>query len=409
MSKVSEILRLSTQSLRKNSLRSWITSGIITLGITALIGILTAIEGVESSISKNFSLMGSNTFNIQNKSSSIVIGGRRRVKRFPNIDYREAKSFQKQYNFSEFCSVFLNVSFTSQAKYKSKKTNPNIYIVGGDARYPKVAGYQILEGRSIGDYDVNQNSKVVVIGQEIKENLFGAQKAIGKTITLENGKFQVIGIFKEKQSAFDFGFNRIALVPIELGRQMAKGKNNYTIGVSVNNIYELEQASNSSRALFRRIRRLSASDEDNFTVVKSDNVSEQLINSLSKVSLFAQVIGIITLLGAAINLMNIMLVSVTERTKEIGTLKSVGAKQSEILWQFLYESLGICLLGAVLGIILGVGIGNLVSSFLGGSFLMPWNWVIIGLLLSLVTGLIAGIYPARKAAKINPIDALRYE
>ena len=126
-------------------------------------------------------------------------------------------------------------------------------------------------------------------------------------------------------------------------------------------------------------------------------------------SLFAQVIGIITLLGAAINLMNIMLVSVTERTKEIGTLKSVGAKQSEILWQFLYESLGICLLGAVLGIILGVGIGNLVSSFLGGSFLMPWNWVIIGLLLSLVTGLIAGIYPARKAAKINPIDALRYE
>ena len=353
--------------------------------------------------------MGANTFNIQNKSSSVVIGGRRRIKRYPKIGYREAKSFRKQFTFTDHCSIFLNVDFTAQAKFKSKKTNPNVYVVGGDATYPKVAGYKLQSGRSITDYDVNQNSKVVVIGEEIKETLFGKKEAIGHTIALGNGKFQIIGVFEKKQSAFDFGFNRIAFIPIQLGRQMTKNKNNYTLGVSVDDVYQLNEASSEARALFRKIRRLSATDEDNFTIVKSDNVSEQLISSLSKVALFAQVIGIITLLGVAINLMNIMLVSVTERTKEIGTLKSIGAKQNEILWQFLYESLGICSIGAILGILLGIGIGNLVSFYLGGEFLMPWRWVLGGLSLSLFTGLIAGIYPARKAAKINPIDALRYE
>lgn len=403
-------IRIAFNSIRANITRTVITCLIISIGIMALVGILTAIDGVESSLVKNFSFMGANSFNIQNRSSNFQLGRNSKRVQFDVISYKEALEFKERFEYQADVSVYSNNSYAAVAKYKSIKTNPNTLLVGGDENYLRVAGYEIDEGRNITNADVDMQNLVVVIGQEISENLFNKQSPIDKTIKVGAVNMRVIGVLKSKGSAFDFGGDRVIVSPVSVARHSFPLSNaSYNIGVAVDDVMALDPTADYSISLFRQVRKLKIKEEDNFSIVKSDSLSQALLSNLQLIILAAVLIASITLLGAAIALMNIMLVSVTERTKEIGTRKAIGAKSKTVLNQFVIEAITICQLGGLGGVIFGLIIGNLTSNYIGGSFIVPWDWIALALLVCTVVGLFAGIWPAYKASKIDPIEALRYE
>lgn len=376
----------------------------------ALVGILTAIDGVESSLVKNFSFMGANSFNIQNRSSGFSLNRNNKRVYYENISYKEAEEFKQRFNEEGVVSVNSNNSFNAIAKYGSEKTNPNTQIIGGDEAYIEVAGYELAEGRNLTQTDVERNIAVAIIGQEIKEKLFGSRNCLNKDIRIGGVKLRVVGLFAKKGGAFDFGGDRIILTPVTLARaKFPRSGLSYNLGVSVKSIEEMDRVAGYSESLFRQIRKVKIKDESNFTIIKSDSISKALIDNLNIVVLGAIFIAAITLLGAAIALMNIMLVSVTERTKEIGTRKAIGAQSKTVLNQFIIEAITICQIGGIGGVVFGLIAGNTVSNYIGGSFIIPWNWMLLALFVCTIVGLGAGIWPAYKASKINPIEALRHE
>ncbi|MBT6236187.1 MAG: FtsX-like permease family protein [Bacteroidetes bacterium] len=397
-------------SIRGNITRTVITCLIISFGIMALVGILTAIDGVESSLVKNFSFMGANSFNIQNRSSGFSLGRNKKRVYYENISYKQAQEFKDRFEFDAEVSVNSNNSWNAIAKRGAKKTNPNTNILGGDGQYLTVAGYDLALGRNITEADVERNSNVAVIGQEIKQTLFGEEECLNHFIKIGGVKLRVVGLVAPKGGAFDFGGDRIVLVPVSLARaQFPRSNQSYNIGISVADVIQMETTAGYAENLFRQVRRLKVKEETNFSIIKSDSISAALMENLKYVLLGAIFIAAITLVGAAIALMNIMLVSVTERTKEIGTRKAIGAKSSTVLNQFVIEAITICQIGGLGGIVLGLIMGNITSSYIGGSFIVPWNWMLLALFVCTIVGLGAGIWPAYKASKINPIEALRHE
>ena len=376
----------------------------------ALVGILTAIDGVESSLVKNFSFMGANSFNIQNRSSGFSLNRNNKRVYYENISYKEAEEFKQRFDEEGLVSVNSNNSFNAIAKYGSEKTNPNTQIIGGDEAYIDVAGYELAEGRNLTPTDVERNIAVAIIGQEIKDKLFGPRNCLNKDIRIGGVKLRVVGLFAKKGGAFDFGGDRIILTPVTLARaKFPRSGLSYNLGVSVKSIEDMDRVAGYSESIFRQIRKVKIKDESNFTIIKSDSISKALLDNLNIVVLGAVFIAAITLLGAAIALMNIMLVSVTERTKEIGTRKAIGAQSKTVLNQFIIEAITICQIGGLGGVIFGLVAGNAVSYYIGGSFIIPWNWMLLALFVCTIVGLGAGIWPAYKASKINPIEALRHE
>lgn len=376
----------------------------------ALVGILTAIDGIEGSITRNFSTMGASSFSIQNRSSGVFFGGggRRKVDYAP-ISFKEATRFKDAYTFSDQISVNCNVSFNAVAKFANIQTNPNCVVTGGDEAYLDVSGYSLKSGRNFNRIDVQKQYQVVIIGQEVKQKLFGQFEAVGEFIRIKGVKFRVIGVLEEKSAAFDFGGNRILLIPVTTARKWLSNETSFNIGVALSRVDALQQGIQEATILFRNIRRLQIRDPDNFEMVSSDSISAKLIENLYYVSFAAALIAVITLAGAAVGLMNIMLVSVTERTREIGIRKALGARSTGIMWQFLTEALLICQMGGITGILLGILIGNLVSIQIGGSFMIPWAWMLLSVLVCIVVGVLSGFIPARKAALVDPIVALRHE
>jgi putative ABC transport system permease protein len=406
-----ENLRIALGSVRSQSLRTFLTIMIIAIGIMALVGILTAIDVIKDGITSNFTTMGANTFNIRNRGSNVRIG--RSGKRPPvyrYISYDEAVRFKKEFTFPSKVGISCVGSRTSTIKSGGLKTNPNIAIFGGDENYLITSGYELDEGRNFSFQELNSGSNVALIGQEIKKNLFPNTSPIDKEIMIGAVKVKIIGLLKEKGSSFGFGGDKIALLPLKnVRRQFSFGTNSYVINVLANSPEMLEATIAEATGLFRIVRKLKIKDELNFDITKSDNLSALLIDNLSFVSVAATLIAIITLIGAAIGLMNIMLVSVTERTREIGVRKAVGATATKIRNQFLIEAIVICQLGGFLGIGLGILMGNAVSSYFNQGFIIPWLWMILAAILCLIVGLLSGLIPAIKAAKLDPIEALRFE
>lgn len=383
---------------------------IIAIGIMALVGILTAIDGIESSLVKNFSFMGANSFNIQNRSSNFSLGRNSKRVNYETIRYKEAQEFKDRFEQDAMVSVYSNNSFSAIAKYKSEKTNPNTLLIGADENYLRVAGYELAEGRNLTLSDVERNNRVVLIGDELQQTLFGRTSAVDKTIKIGGAGFRVVGVLKSKGSAFDFGGDRVVVLPVSVARHnFPMSNSSFSIGVAVEDVLALDPTADYSTALFRQVRKLRIKEEDNFAIVKSDSLSQALLENLQLIILAAILIAAITLVGAAIALMNIMLVSVTERTKEIGTRKAIGAKSKTVLNQFVIEAITICQLGGLAGVILGLIVGNLTSSYIGGSFIVPWDWIILALIVCTIVGMVAGIWPAHKASKVDPIEALRHE
>lgn len=407
-----ENIKIALKSIRTQLLRTILTGMIIALGITALVGILTSIDAIKNQLTGQFALLGANTFTIRNRGPNIQIGRRgKRPKPFPNITFYQALEFKEKFKDKPAAvSVSYIASGASQVKYRSLKTNPNITVWAADENYVRTAGYEMEAGRNITENEVESASPVALIGQEIKSKLFPSEDPIGKIIELRGKRFRIIGLMKPKGNAMGFGGDKSIFIPITNARaSYSTGNQSFSINVMALTSEQLDYTINEATLTMRKVRRLNPKEEDNFGITKSDNLSERLIESLGYVTLAAIAIGSITLLGAAIALMNIMLVSVTERTREIGIRKAIGAKSKTIRVQFLTEAIVICLLGGAAGVLFGIGAGNLVSMIIGGSFIIPWAWMTLAFFLCIGVGLVSGIYPAVKAARLDPIEALRHE
>ncbi len=407
---VAENLRVASQSLKTNKLRAILTVFIIAIGIMALVGILTAIEAIRSSLNSNFSHLGSNTFRITSWSMKRSGQDHERIE-YKNISFAEAQQFKERYSFPSVAAISIKGTDMGIVKYQSKKSNPNIVVFGVDENYFTVSGYEIEEGRNFSFQEAMQGSFVVIIGKEIQTTMFPAnENPVGKKILIGNGRYTVIGVLKSKGSSFGGSGDKQCYIPVQNARSQLSLQNpSFVINVMPQDVQMIDPAISEAESIFRVIRKLRAGEASNFEISKSDSLINMLMENISYVTIAATLIGIITLIGASIGLMNIMLVSVTERTQEIGTRKAMGATPQTIKQQFLIEAIYIGQLGGIFGIILGVIAGNIIALLIKGPFVVPWFWMISGVLLCFTVSILSGYLPATKAAKLNPIDALRYE
>jgi len=417
---------LAWRTVRGNKLRSAITIAIIAFGIMALIGIITAIEAMNQSLKESFSSMGANAFSIRFKEIRMGFNnGNGEVKKSTRglkekksnmgkpILKDEAERFKGNFQFpGSVVSIYRRGPGAQELHYLEKKTNPQITVWGGDDQYLAVNGYTIAAGRNLNNLDIQSGRNVCIIGSNVATKLFGAgnpDRCLDKIIRIGSMPYRVIGLLKSKGSSAMLRQDDMVFTSYTNIRHFQNISASYILGVMVKNVNELEVASDEATSVFRAVRKMEPSEEVNFVIERSDKFAELFIGFLSSITGAAGAIGFITLIGAAIGLMNIMLVAVSERTREVGLIKAIGGKSRNIRQQFLFESIIISLLGAFFGIILGILVGNLFSLILKTGFVIPWFWVIMGVVICTIVGLVAGIYPAMKAARLNPIDALRFD
>jgi len=423
---ISDSFSLAWRTIKGNKLRSAITIAIIAFGIMALIGIITAIEAMNQSLKESFSSMGANAFSIRykeirmgfNNGNGEVKKTRRGLKEKKSnmgkpILKDEAERFKSNFQFpGSVVSIYRRGPGAQELHYLEKKTNPQITLWGGDDQYLTVNGYSIAAGRNLNNLDIQSGRNVCIIGSNVATKLFGAgnpERCLDKIIRVGSMPYRVIGLLKSKGSSAMLRQDDIVFTSYTNVRHFQNISPSYILGVMVKNVNELDVASDEATSVFRAVRKMEPSEEVNFIIERSDKFAELFIGFLSSITGAAGAIGFITLIGAAIGLMNIMLVAVSERTREVGLIKAIGGKSSNIRQQFLFESVIISLLGALFGIILGILVGNLFSIVLKTGFVVPWFWVMMGVIICTAVGLIAGIYPAMKAARLNPIVALRFE
>jgi putative ABC transport system permease protein len=404
-------------------LRTGITVAIIAFGIMALVFINTCIGAMKQKFTESFSAMGANGFTIHNKRWFNFDGGGVKSKRkglkekksnsnIP-ISKLQAETFLTRFSFP--AAVSLNISGVSDAVVSlgNRKTNPNVRVVGGDPNYAELNGFNLATGRNLNGLDVQSGRNVVLLGSAIAERFFGKnpEAPLEKIININNLPFRVVGVLESKGSSFGISYDNMVITSYNNVRRLfsVSANTSFNIQGKVADVKQIDGAIDQAEGVFRPVRRLEVTEADNFNIDKSDSFVALLLKNLSFITLSALVIGSITLLGAAVGLMNIMLVSVTERTKEIGLIKAIGGRQRNVRQQFLIESVLISLIGACFGVLLGVLTGNVFSFYLATGFVLPWGWVIGGIVVCSIVGLLAGLYPAVKASRLNPIEALRYE
>jgi putative ABC transport system permease protein len=405
-----DILINALVALRVNKLRTRITITIIALGITALVGIITSIKAIENAIDSNFSVMGANTITIRkdawfgnnNKSAKPIEN--------KNITYNEVQLFKQNFDFPAIIGSSIMCSQNAIVTKNQIKTNPNIWIRAVDENSFKIGDNKIEQGRYFTPRELLTGTPVCLLGNALAKQLFKNNRAINSTINVNNITYLVIGVVQAKGNNLIDRTDNMVFINIENAMQhfniSSKG---FNIDIKINDVKLLNLASSHATGTMRIVRKLPAFKANNFSVNKNNAIVESLIENSRKVTIAGMFIGLITLLGAAISLMNIMLVAVAERTKEIGLQKAIGAAADIIKKQFLAESILISLYGGLWGIIIGVLVGNVISLIIKSSFFVPWLWLAIAIILCTLVGILSGIYPAIKASKLNPIQALRFE
>ena len=409
-----ENIRIALGSIRTQLLRTILTILIIAIGITALVGILTVVSALKNTLSSNFASMGSNTFNITQYETQVRRrggGGGEIEKINPIISWPQAKAFKENYKYP-FTETSLSFVATSKAevKFESEKTDPEISVVGVDEHFLPNSGLETTLGRNFTGFDIDNNAYVCVVGSDFEKGLLKEVNPINKIISIRGAKFKVIGVLKEKGSTFGNSQDLRVLIPIQVARSLFTAPNiNYAMSIMVAKENLLDEAIDNAGNIMRRIRKLNPVQENNFGVSRSDDLINRIAEMTGVLSASAWIIGIITIFGSSIALMNIMLVSVTERTREIGVRKALGAKRSTIAFQFFIETLIIGQLGGIVGIIFGILIGYGISTAIDFSFVIPWGAVIAATITTFIVAVVSGSYPALKASKLDPIEALRYE
>ena len=407
-----ENVKEGLNSIRANKLRSILTATIIAIGIMSLVGILTAVEGIQGSINNSFSNLGANTFDVVSLRGDRGSREGKESKSFAPLSYDDLATLKERFNGPAAVSVNVVLTWNAEVKNGSKVTNPNCKVQGGDEDYLVVDGFDIEKGRSFSLMEAQNGADVVIIGAEIARTLFEDNvNPINKSISFLGGKFKVIGLLGTQGGASGGGgADRMCLIPIVTARKLGAGRQlNFEATVGVSDVTKTDQVVGTVTALMRAIRRDPVRQENSFEIKVNKSLAERLGEITGYLRIGGFTIGFITLLGASIGLMNIMLVSVTERTREIGIRKALGATPQMIRQQFLIEAIVICQMGGLVGIILGIVIGNLTSMLINGAFVIPWVWIFVGVGIGMVVGLFSGYLPARKAAKMDPIDSLRFE
>lgn len=407
-----ENVQIALGSIKTQLLRTILTVLIIAIGITALVCILTVVAALENTLSSNFASMGSNTFNIDQYDVSEKMGRRNENKiDNPIISYPEASAFKQKYNFP-LANTSLSFTATSSAevRFESKKTDPEIIVLGVDEYFLLNSGLETKEGRNFTSFDITNNTYSCLIGSDFEKGLFKDISPIDKTISIRGAKFKIIGVLKEKGSTFGNSQDLRVLIPIQVARSLFTAPDiNYTISIMVEKKEMLDQATDEAYNMMRRVRKLSPVKENNFGISRSDDLINRILSITQYLGFSAWVIGIITIFGSSIALMNIMLVSVTERTREIGIRKALGAKRGTIALQFFMETLVIGQLGGLLGVILGILAGYGIATAMNFIFIIPWGAIIAAFITTFVVAVVSGSYPALKASRLDPIEALRYE
>ncbi len=428
--RIRDVLSLSFRTVRSNKLRTGITVAIIAFGIMALVGINTAIDAMKQKFTESFASMGANGFTIHYKdyqffgnNNQVTKAKKGQKEKISNskipISKEQAELFKKNYHFPAKVSISIRGGNSNIVSMDSRKTNPTVQVNGGDENYAELNGYELSAGRSLNDLDVESGRNVCMLGSDLVTKFFdgNAERALEKIIKINGIPYRIIGTMDSKGASIGRSWDNVIITSYNNVRRFFLGGTisffnptpSFNIQVKVPDVNQISLAIGEAEGVFRPIRRVSTTDASNFVIDKSDRFVEELLSNLSKITWAAVIIGVITLIGAAVGLMNIMLVSVTERTKEIGLVKAIGGRKGAIRQQFLYESIIISLLGAVFGSILGILIGNIFSLVLNTGFVFPWAWLFWGILLCTIVGILAGLYPSLKASRMNPIQALRYE
>ncbi len=411
-----DTLFMSLGALLSNKLRSILTLVGIVAGVASIIGVMTGISVVQHTMEREMSVLGAQTFQVQKwpRGGFGSDQARRRAMHRPPITLAEADAIREQVGTVDLVgSELWDFGFT--AEFKGEKTNPIISIVGGTPEYPTNNTHYVGLGRNISQMDVRSHAKVAVIGYAIGRRLYPFIDPIGRDIRVDGRKYRVVGMFDEKKSAFGGNFDNYVLIPVTTfvdtyGMTARDGfPRSVNITVRAKSPALIGDAIEETRQVLRRERNVKPGEEDNFYFFNSASLITEF-NQLSRgVKLAGFVIGIIALLVAGIGIMNIMLVAVTERTKEIGIRKALGAKPEHILLQFLLEAVILCNIGGIVGVLAGYGLGNLVSVFAHFDMSVPLQWAAIGLGFCSAVGIGFGLLPAVRASRLHPIDALRYE
>jgi putative ABC transport system permease protein len=408
-----ENIREGLRSVKANLLRSVLTALIVAIGITSLVGILTAIDGIEYSVNESLSSLGANSFDIYSKWNRGSAQDGVKEKNYTPIQLNEAQKFLAQYSYPATISLSARLTILGEVKHGSEKTNPNVNVMGANEEYLGIKGLNLSNGRNFSVFEIQHGGRVAIIGHELSKILYGEGKdPVNTIVSFKGAQFKVIGKLKEKGSLSENNFDNMMIIPIIVANQLASGAGlNYRLNVGIADPNQMDFAMGEATGIMRKIRRDEIGHPNSFEIEKSESLAQEMESITSGLRFGGFGVGFITLLGASIALMNIMLVSVTERTREVGVRKALGATPLRIRQQFVIEAIVVCVLGGLVGVLLGITLGNVLSRFVFKiqAFVMPWMWIMIGMIVCIVVGLLSGYYPAHKASKLDPIESLRFE
>lgn len=406
--RVDQLLSISFQSILNNKLRTSLTILGVVVGIFSIIVIMTIITMLQNSIEDGLAMLNKNTFQIQKFDIIQNHAQRRNQRTRRNITVVEANRLKKMLTQAKY--VGAEQWQVSIVKFGNKKTNPNINIGGQTVDAMRTNDFKVEFGRDLRESDIQNSTDVCIIGYAVLEKIFPNFNPIGQTVRVDGRPLRVIGVMEKQPEMFGQSNDNYVLIPITTWQNMyGKYSRSVNIMVTAYNTEDYDDVIESAIGHFRKIRKVPPGEPNDFSIFSNESMITTVNDITGPIKIGALVVSVIALLAAGVGIMNIMLVSVTERTREIGIRKAIGAKKSSILIQFLFEAIILCLVGGFIGIVVGVGIGNLAGSLLSAQSAIPVDWVIIGISLCVTVGLIFGTYPAYKAANLDPIEALRYE